>query len=386
MSGDWLLLGYLVFLVLNHWGSIGSIENLGKWIGLFMSIQLDRLLQIILMLPQQPYAISRQQIQNKLKNQRFTVNERMVQRDIEKIVDVFAGKIVCEPYPNYANRLKQSFFDDDKTHRYYWRKDYKELKLVGLNLNQALSLRLIDKYLVTLLPKTTLDDLEPLFTEAAAVLDHYEESPLTRWPQKIAIIEPSQPLIFPTIKPDVQLFVSEALLSDRQLKIIYRRYDGVVNEYALNPIGLVLRNGSHYLIATKVGTQDKRQFALHRIQEISILDEPVEASDCNLEQCLQQGQMGFNLTGEDAYSMIDFKGIFDKITANHLSESKLSEQQTILKLDDDHYEITATIKESEQLYWWLLSFGSRIEVKEPPLLREKIAKTARAMLAKYQDD
>ena len=351
-----------------------------------MSVQLDRLLQIILMLPQEPQAISRQQIQTKLENQRFTVNDRLVQRDMENLIDVFGEKIVCEPYSIYANRLKSSFFDDDKTYRYYWRKDYKELKLVGLNINQALSLRLINQYLVSLLPKSTLDDLAPLFDEASSVLNHYESNPLTRWPQKIAIIEASQPLIFPTIQPDVQCLVSEALLSDRQLEINYRRRDNVVNNYALNPIGLVLRNGSHYLIATKVGTQDKRQFALHRIQEISIIDESIEPSDYTLEDCLQQGHMGFNLTDTETYDgMIDFKGVFDQVTANHLSESKLSEDQVIIKLDDNHYQVTARIKETEQLYWWLLSFGSRVTVQAPPLLRQKMANTARAMLDNYQN-
>ncbi len=349
-----------------------------------MSEQIDRLLQIILMLPQHPQTISRQKIQQRLENQLFSVSERTLQRMMSTLVDVFAGNIVCEPYPTYASRSQSSYFDDDKSNRYYWRKDYKQLKLVGLSINQALSLHLVKQYLVSLLPKVTIDDLEPLFTEAANVLTHFEDNALSTWPDKIAIVEATQPLIHPIVNPHINDLVGQALLSDKQINMTYTRHDSQTNDYALNPIGLVLRNGSHYLIATKIGTQDKRQFALHRIKKIELLDSSVEQKEnCTLQDCLRDGQMGFNLTGPEAYDMIRFKGIFDTITANHLSESRLSEDQIMAKLDHDHYEISATIKETEQLYWWLLSFGSRIEVKEPALLRDKMAKTAKAMLERY---
>ncbi|MEI6147062.1 MAG: WYL domain-containing protein [Methylococcales bacterium] len=349
-----------------------------------MSEQIDRLIQIILMLPQEPQAISCKKIQQRLENQLFKVDDRTMQRSMKTLIDAFPGNIVCEPYPTYANRSQSAYFDDDKSYRYYWRKGYKELKLVGLNINQALSLRLVKKYLVSLLPKVTIDDLEPLFTEAAKVLTHFEDNALSTWPDKIAIIEATQPLIHPVVDPLINDLVGQALLSDKQITMSYTRHDSQTNDYALNPIGLVLRNGSHYLIATKIGTQDKRQFALHRINKIKLLDSSVELSEnCSLEYCLKQGQMGFNLTGTEPYGMINFKAIFDTITANHLSESRLSEDQTVKKLDDHHYEITATIKETEQLYWWLLSFGSRIEVKEPLHLRNKMAETAKAMLEKY---
>ena len=336
------------------------------------------------MLPQYPQAISAGKIQIKLENQRVKVDARKVQRDMADLINVFDDKLVCEPYPNYLRRNPNAYFENDKSNRYSWSKNYKELKLVGLNINQALSLHLVKKYLVSLLPKVTIDDLEPLFTEAANVLTHFENNALSTWPDKIAIVEATQPLIHPVVDPLINDLVGQALLSDKQITMTYTRHDSQTYDYALNPIGLVLRNGSHYLIATKIVTQDKRQFALHRIKNIKLLNTPVEQiENCTLQDCLRDGQMGFNLTGPETYDMIRFKGIFDMITANHLSESRLSEDQNIVKLDHDHYEISATLKETEQLYWWLLSFGSRIEVKEPLHLRNKMVQTAKAMLEKY---
>ena len=353
-----------------------------------MSEQIDRLLQIILMLPQHPQAISAGKIRIKLENQRFKVDTRKVQRDMEDLLAVFENKLICEPYPNYKRRVPNAEFENDKSNRYSWSKEYKELKLVGLNINQALSLRLVNKYLVSLLPKVTIDDLEPLFKEAANVLTHFEKNALSKWQNKIAIVDATQPLIHPIVKPVINDAVGQALLSEKQINITYTRHDSKTNNYSLNPIGLVLRNGSHYLIATKVGTHERRQFALHRIKKIELLeDNPVEQIDnCTLEDCLQDGQMGFNLTGPATYGMINFVGVFDTITANHLSESKLSKDQRVEKIDVDHYQVSATIKETEQLYWWLLSFGSRVEVKEPQHLRDKMAKTAKAMLDRYDAD
>lgn len=350
-----------------------------------MSVQIDRILQIILMIPQEPRAITRIEIQNGLVNQRFTVTDRMVQRDLETLLGVFVGKLVHESHLDYANRLKVAASDEDKSHRYYWQKNFKELKLVGLNINQALILQLMSNYLVSLIPKTTLDDLNPLFEEAKKVLDYNESNPLTHWSEKIAIIQPSQPLLYPEIEPNVQHLVGEALLSERQLHINYRHHNGVINDYQIHPIGLVLRNGSHYLIAQKGDTEDKWQFALHRIRSIAISDLSIDPKISSLAECLDNGQMLFNLTGTEPYGMIQFKGVFDTITANHLSESRLSEDQIVTQLEEGLFEISATVLESEQLLWWLLSFGDRVEVKSPDHLRKKIKETARRMSLRYQD-
>ena len=66
-----------------------------------------------------------------------------------------------------------------------------------------------------------------------------------------------------------------------------------------------------------------------------------------------------------------------------LSETPLSETQSIQDVDDDYSLIHAIVKDTGQLRWWIQSFGSSIEVIEPVDLREYFAQEARALMAMY---
>ena len=54
-------------------------------------------------------------------------------------------------------------------------------------------------------------------------------------------------------------------------------------------------------------------------------------------------------------------------------------------LDPDHVLVTATVRDTEQLRWWLLAFGDLIEVLAPNLLRSAIANTVRECSLLYSD-
>lgn len=351
-----------------------------------MSDQLTRLAQIILNLPKYPQYKTSNELQKIYIDEGFkNVYPEKVQRDIKTLTEILGHHIGCESYSEWSKETGKTR-DDDKSQHVFWESTVQPIMLDSLTVQQALSLHLLKKFLLPLIPNSTYAILEPFFDEAAHKLEILkDENRLSHWPNKIAIVNPSQPLLIPTIDNHVHETVSEALLYDRQLKIKYRRINGSVNEYHLNPIGLVLRSGTIYLIANKVDSKDKRIFALHRISEATQLDQAIEApNDCELQQFIDQGQMGFDLTGGGNYQMIKLKAIFDQITANHLSESRLSEDQEIKKLDDQHYEITATIQETEQLFWWLMSFGFRVEVLEPPALRAKMAHSVSILAEKYK--
>ena len=336
-----------------------------------MSAQMIRLLQILTILPRYPRNITTKTIKETFDNQKIEVTLRTIQRHMVTLEAAFPDKIGCQKC-------------QDKTVRWFWKKNAPVLNISSLTISQALSLKLLEKFLTPLFPKVTLDDLELFFDEAQKTLHDLDENPLTGWPKKIAIVQPTQPLLMPQVSPEVQGIVSEALLTDHQLHIKYRRSDGVENSYQLNPLGLVLRNGSTYLIATKAETDEQRIFALHRIQLAEQLDTPaVRPADFDLQRLIDEGHMGFDLTGGGMYQPIKLKAIFDRITSNHLSESRLSEDQLIEKLDDGHFMITATVRETEQLFWWLQSFGARVEVIEPAILRQKMADSVKVLAEKY---
>jgi predicted DNA-binding transcriptional regulator YafY len=82
--------------------------------------------------------------------------------------------------------------------------------------------------------------------------------------------------------------------------------------------------------------------------------------------------------------MIRLKAKFLRGAADHLVETPLSEDQIIEKLDVQHVLVTATVRDTAQLEWWLLGFGSLAQVLEPQILAVRIAEATRTGLTANQ--
>jgi predicted DNA-binding transcriptional regulator YafY len=67
-----------------------------------------------------------------------------------------------------------------------------------------------------------------------------------------------------------------------------------------------------------------------------------------------------------------------------LYETPLSVDQTLTVDSDQTLRVTATIVNTEQLRWWLLGFGGKVEVLSPEGLRADIAKVAEEMVNRYR--
>lgn len=335
-----------------------------------MNDQIIRQFQILKTLPRHPRMLTIPDIQTSLANEGIKVTLRTLQRDMVTLSEVFVG----------IDNSK----DADRSVGWFWSENAPVMNLSGLTITQALSFSLVKKYLTPLFPRVTLDELEPFFEQAESTLEGLQHNPLLAWPKKIAVVQPTQPLLPAHVDSEVQSGVSKALLANEQVAITYRRLDGVKQRYDLNPLGLVLRNGVTYLIASKAESNELRNFVLHRISQVTrSYRDAVRPAQFDLQTYINEGHMGFNLTGEHPFESITLVAIFDKLSIQHLRETRLSEDQHIEQVGDDAFKITATVQETEQLFWWLLSFGFRVEVMEPLALREKMANSVKVLATKY---
>ena len=75
--------------------------------------------------------------------------------------------------------------------------------------------------------------------------------------------------------------------------------------------------------------------------------------------------------------------LFDAEVATHLREPRLSARQTLRYCPDGRVRVTARVRDTQQLRWWLLGFGDLVEVIGPETLREEFAETAREMYSLY---
>lgn len=317
--------------------------------------------------------VSVPEVLNFLLDKGIDVTARTVQRDMKALSEVFMDI--------ESKVLKDGGFG------WYWNDKAKVILLSGLSPNQALSFILVRKYLSQLFPEATLKELEPFFEYSEKVLHGLKGNALVKWPEKIAVVHPVQPLLAPQINGNFQKIISTALLENKKLKLDYVRLDGERSKYTVNPVGLVFRGHVIYLIAVKVDTGEQRQFALHRIKKAEKLPADADPISLTLQEYLEQGNMGFawNAWNTDTLLQeITFKCIFEAKSAKYLTETPLSKDQEITPYQDGYVLVKATVRYTEQLVWWIRGYGSAIEVLEPLELRERVIKDINELHKCYQ--
>lgn len=327
--------------------------------------QIVRQFQIVEIISNSSWPITVNDIYDRLGR---SVTTRTIERDLRKLENVFP--LGCT--------------EGDRTPGWFWVKGGPETKVSTLAVKQALSFSLIQKYLTPLFPSVILNELKPFFEQAKITLDGVNKNPLLKWPNKIAVVEPTQPLLPPIINTDIHKSITEALLEDLQLIITYKPVNREVQVYHINPLGLFLRNQVSYLVASKVDTNDLRTFALHRMSIAEKTDkQAVHPDDFDFQKFITDNHILANFTGNKSFESIQLKFVADNWVARHLSESRLSKDQKIERIDDESSTVTATVQETEQLFWWLLGFGARVEVLKPNELRNKMANSVKVLADKY---
>lgn len=314
-----------------------------------------RYLEMLWQVPREPNGITVQQLHAKLADLGYAVDKRSVERDLVKLSVLFPlGS--SEPRPA----------------RWYWMQEAEQSMLPGLNPAAALAFELASRHLAALMPRSALDALQPMFQSARKRLDELKASGYGHWSDQVAIVPETLALLPPKVPDAISQVVQQALLENRRIDISYQAADrDTPKRYPVNPLGLVARGGAHYLVGSAREYREARVFALHRIADAVLLDEPAKRLP------------GFNL---DAF--VRTEHVFDQPRggtlklelhvspwlAHHLDERRLATDQTLTPIRGrEELRLRATVPDTEQLRWWLRSFGTAVEVVKPVALRREMA-------------
>ncbi|MFI7531209.1 helix-turn-helix transcriptional regulator [Nocardia salmonicida] len=177
--------------------------------------------------------------------------------------------------------------------------------------------------------------------------------------------------------------VADALWHDRRLAITYHRRDRTV-ERTLDPLGLVMKAGTWYLIARE--HSDIRSYRAGRIATaVSTGESFTRPADFDLAVHWQDSAEQF------ARSMLRVSA-HCRISTAHLSLLRLMNDPAAVREalasagppDADGWaDITIPAESYEVLAHALLPLGQHVEVLDPPELRASMTATAAAMLARY---
>lgn len=330
-------------------------------------LSLLRQWHMLRLVPRAPAKVTVRALRERLELQEFAVTERTVQRDLNELSQVFP--LVVD--------------DRDKPFGWSWQRDASSFDLPGLTIAEALTLTLVQQHLRGALPPATSDALQPHFRAAQRTLSSAPgQAAAKSWPDKIRTVAAMQPLLAPQMDQACQRTVYEALMQERQLKLHYKKRDAQTPTLyeSVHPLAVVQRGPLIYLVCLFAQYEDVRTIALHRVVGAEMLHQSARKSAAfSIDSYIESGQMGVP-TGDP----ITLRAVFSRTAGEHLFETPLSENQTLLPRADGALELVATVPRTKALLWWLLGFGDGVEVQQPESLRQQMRDTVGKMGALYR--
>ena len=132
-----------------------------------------------------------------------------------------------------------------------------------------------------------------------------------------------------------------------------------------------------YLICTRHDRPDVRQFALHRFSYATVLESrSMHPVDFNIDEYLASGALGFTSHNQQSVEPVFIELLFNPKAGQSFFESRLSEDQTVEKLESGEVRVTATVPFTAQLVWWLRAYGNLLIDVKPQFLSDQVHEVA----------
>jgi predicted DNA-binding transcriptional regulator YafY len=170
----------------------------------------------------------------------------------------------------------------------------------------------------------------------------------------------------------------DALWRERRLRFVYRRVLGEPGERTADPLGLVAKGSTWYLVARVDG--ETRTYRASRISDAVILDEP------------SARPVDFDLNSYWEQSAAEFREKLPRYYATFLASPAVLrlvryrgwrlEEETP---EADRVRVRLRFDSEEEAVQFALSFGGDLEAIEPPDLRAKVLAGAQAILDRLSE-
>ena len=253
-------------------------------------------------------------------------------------------------------------------------------ELPGMDLTEALAMSLVGDLAAQLLPPSLHRSVAHRIQTARAMLGLLPDRSVAGWMQIARYVPPGMPLLPPAVPEHVAAAVEEALLGRKRLRVRYlSAAAGAARDFVMHPLALVVHGSTPYLVATLGEGTEVRQYPLHRFETAETGDDPGWRPDgFSLDSYLAEGNAQFG-AGES----IRLQARVDPDLARVLRETPLSRDQKIT-LRDGRHTLTATVRRSWQLAFYILSQGERMTVLKPKSLRDEIVATLHRSIEQYE--
>lgn len=172
--------------------------------------------------------------------------------------------------------------------------------------------------------------------------------------------------------------VRRAVWEGRRLMLLYWRGEDARPQWRrVDPLGLVFKAGTWYLVAWCYLRQDYRTFRLSRIQDIEEPDEPINPRpDFDLEAYWESSRQRFEeLTAPLPLTL--------RVAPHVLHQ--IEEQYTVVRSNPDGSAVISLNLESvDAAVTYALSLGAEAIVLDPPDVRTGVVRAARSVASLYE--
>ncbi len=174
--------------------------------------------------------------------------------------------------------------------------------------------------------------------------------------------------------------VNDAAINRKSIEIVYftmsRKKE---SRRRINPYRIWFFNGTFYVIGFCHTRKEVRIFSLDRIKMLHQTKETFEIpEDFNLEKFV--GSSFGVYQGEPVY----IKVWFHADVAGYIKEKIWHESQQIHPQDDGSIIFEAEVAGTDEIRFWIMTWGSKAEVLSPASLREEIRTEAEMMASRYE--
>ncbi|TCM41675.1 YafY family protein [Kribbella sp. VKM Ac-2568] len=180
--------------------------------------------------------------------------------------------------------------------------------------------------------------------------------------------------------------IAEAVLHDRRIKVLYRRWEAPREvERILEPYGLVLKNGTWYVVAATPG--GLRTYRVSNILELTPTD----------EEFIRPGEFDLGRHWQDHLDQFEQRRFTSEAVVRMSAPlvARLSDLSSTLLLkaiadtgaepdEDGSITVAVPIESIGNAATQFVRYGDRLEVLDPPELRAELGHLARSLVALYE--
>jgi predicted DNA-binding transcriptional regulator YafY len=312
--------------------------------------------------------ITTTELYHHLIDEGFRVSKRTVERDLLKLAEI--GSL----YSNEAAEGNAWGCIGDGHN-----------KKLAMQPSEALMLVLSEKLLLHTMPIEYAQRIGARIEKAKALLS--AGNALGKWQDKLQVISDGYPLINNNsmLHDDTREIIYECVLRECQINIYYQANNKEAPlAFCLNPLGIIIRGQSHYLVATKNTSPEKPfLFLFHRIKSADSRYKKMDMpSSFTMADYYAKNPSGWILTNDGQVETIWLK--VKGFALDTLTHNRLADDQTLGIRENGWTMVQFTTVPTYDLLAWILRYGDDVILESPQHLRDKLIKTLARSTENYE--